>query len=222
MLHWQHREESRRSMVKEIEKLGAVTTESVFKATGKSWNQWIDILNKAGANTWTHKQITDFLKRKYKLSMWWQQGVSAGYEIFIDKRVPGRTLKGDYSITVTRTFPMAAKKLWQLISSEEGMSLWLRPLSKFKLKVGCSFETEGGAFGEVRTMRAGQRARLTWQEIDWNKSTTVQVWILPRTENKSVLVIQHEKLVDGRLRGPLRSHWEEAVGAVLEYVRTMV
>ncbi|MBV2167509.1 MAG: SRPBCC domain-containing protein [Bdellovibrio sp.] len=209
-------------MAKKIEKLGTVTTESVLKATGKSWNQWIDILNKVNAQTWTHKQITDFLKRKYKLSMWWQQGVSAGYEIFIGKRIPGRTLKGDYSIIVTRTFPVDAKKLWKLISSEQGMSLWLQPLSKVQLRIGNSFETEGGAFGEIRTLRAGQRVRLTWQETDWNKSTTVQVWILPRKGDKSVLVFQHEKLVDGRLRAPLRAHWEEAIGAVLDCVRTMV
>jgi hypothetical protein len=34
-----------------------ISDESVLKATGRSWNEWYSILNKAGAKKMEHKEI---------------------------------------------------------------------------------------------------------------------------------------------------------------------
>src|SRR5688572_1797323 len=83
-----------KTMAAEIEKIGKVKSESVLKCTGKSWAQWIAILEKAGARWMTHKEIVAFLK-KYKLSQWWQQGVATGYEMHIGRKAEGRNEKGE-------------------------------------------------------------------------------------------------------------------------------
>ncbi len=107
----------------QYEKVGRVSSASVLKCTGKSWDQWVELLNNQGAANWTHKEIVAFLKKKYKLGPWWQQGVTSGYEIAIGRKVEGRNDKGEYSIAANRTVPADVKVLWKFLLSEKGLSL---------------------------------------------------------------------------------------------------
>lgn len=198
------------------EKIGMVSSKSVEKHTKKNWDQWIEILNQAGAQHWNHKEIVAFLKKKYKLSMWWQQGVTSGYEIAIGRRVMGQNLKGEYSTTVTKTFPIGAKAAWKLICSPEGLAVWLKPLSDFELKPKRSFECEGEIYGEVRTMKAGQRARLSWKETEWDKATVMQVMVIPRPKNKCMVIFQHESIKDSRTKQQLHARWRQAANDLAE------
>lgn len=196
------------------EKVGAVSTVSVEKGTGRGWDEWLAILDEAGARAWTHQETVAYLARRYRLTEWWRQGVTGGYGVMTGKRVAGRNLKGEYSITVTKSMPVADKALWKLLASPEGLAAWLKPLGEFRLQAKRAFETEDGAFGEVRTMLAGRRARLSWRESDEDKPSIVQLYVAHRPGAKSLLVFTHEGLVDGRRREPLRARWRAAAEAL--------
>ena len=191
-----------------IEKIGSVTNESVLKHTKKSWLQWVTLLNKAGAHLWTHQQIVAYLSQKYKVKPWWQQLVTTGYEIYIGKRVPGRNLKGEFSVTATRTINCSVAQLWKYTVSPEGIQCWLKAYGAITIAPGVEYEAENGVYGQIRTLKKGVRIRLTWMEMDWPKKSVVQVYMVPRGEKKSMFIIQHEQLVDGRLRHTLREHWK--------------
>lgn len=195
--------------------INRVSDASVFKATGKEWDEWIKIMEKAGARTWRHGEMTEFLARKHKLSLWWRQIVASGYQVAVGLRAEGRNSKGQYSITATKMVPFGAKKAWAILASPEGLEIWLRPLGPFKLKPKAAFETDGGVFGEVRTMVAGTRARLSWRDSDEGKASTVQVQVYPRPKGRAMYVIQHDGLVDGRLREDLRARWKGALEGLL-------
>lgn len=192
----------------EIKKVGLVTAESVFKFTQKNWDEWIEILNKAGANNWTHKEIVAFLKKKFKLAPWWQQGVTMGYEIYTGRRVLGQNQKGRYAVTVTKTAPLSQKKLWNFLISEEGLNIWLKPMSPIVFKAKNSFEVPGEIYGEIRTLKAPTRARLTWIDQDWDKTTFVQLFLVSRKNNKCLFVFQHDNLMDARAKEKMRAYWK--------------
>lgn len=200
------------------EKVGAVTSASVEKGTGRGWDEWLSLLDEAGARGWTHQETVAHLGRKYRLTEWWRQGVTGGYEVMTGKRVAGRNLKGEYSITITKSMPVSDKTLWALLASPEGLAVWLKPLGEFRLQAKRAFETEDGAFGEVRTMVAGRRARLSWRESDEGKPSIVLLNLVHRPGAKSLLVFTHEGLVDGRRREPLRARWRAAADALHERV----
>lgn len=195
--------------------LNRCSDQSVFKNTGKTWEEWIRILEKAGAEAWIHRDIAAYLATKHKLTPWWRQIVAGGFEVAAGLRVEGRDSKGQYSITATKMTPFSAKRAWSLVASPEGLAIWLRPMGAFKLKPKTSFETEGGFFGEVRTMVAGARVRLSWRESDEGKPSTVQFNVFPKPKDRSMLVIQHDGLVDGRLREELRQRWKSALEGLL-------
>ncbi|WP_374074509.1 SRPBCC domain-containing protein [Bdellovibrio bacteriovorus] len=205
-----------------IEKLANIRTETLKETTGKTWDQWIEFLNKAGAKHWTFQETVAHLGKKGKVQGWKRQWIAIGYEVATGKRMPGRSLKGDYSITVTRTIHIDHKKLWKFMASPEGIAMWLRPMSKFKLQIKHPYETDAGVFGEIRTMLANRRIRFTWQEGDWDRSTTVQMFLVPRKNGSTILCFMHEKLRDGRLREPLREYWSEIAEQVVSHAKTMV
>jgi hypothetical protein len=200
---------SPKSIKEKITLLNKITSKSVFKCTGKNWDQWIKILDNAGAKNLSHKNIVIYLADTHKLSLWWQQLVTSSYEVHIGRRIEGQNHKGEYATALSKTMPLNQKKMWKFICSPEGQKIWLKPLSPLKILLKEQYEAEGGIFGEIRTMKAPERIRLTWQDSDWEKSTVVQVMCIPRPKEKSIFVVQHEKLKNLRLKKQLLQHWKQ-------------
>jgi len=61
-------------------KVAGIGASAVRKATGKDWQQWFTLLDKAGAAKMPHKDIACLLYQKHKLPGWWAQMVTVGYE----------------------------------------------------------------------------------------------------------------------------------------------
>lgn len=197
-----------------LEKIGRVTSASVLKSTGKEWDAWVKILNLAGARHWTHGETAAFLAQKYKLSLWWQQGVAHGYQLAIGNRMEGRDLKGNYSTAASRTLKIDQKALWKFVTSKAGGAMWLKPLSPVAFIKGGAFETEDGFFGEIRTLKSPERLRLSWHHDEEEKATVLQVNMIDRPNKKSVLVIQHTELKDKRLRDEMCERWKKALAEI--------
>tara|TARA_B110001454_G_C12723308_1_gene436521 strand:+ start:62756 stop:63406 length:651 start_codon:yes stop_codon:yes gene_type:complete len=194
-----------------IEKLARTSNESIIKHTGKSWDTWIEVLKKAGAENLSHKEIVQLLNTKYKLKPWFQQIVTGGFEVHIGRRREGENEKGEYTVTVTKTLPVDQKTLWKFITSIEGLAVWLKPMDEFKIVKGATFEVIGGIFGEVRTVKSPIQFRLRWEDSDWVKKTVVQVYVHPRPKNKSMFGLTHEGLANPRIKEKQRSYWKNAV-----------
>jgi hypothetical protein len=63
-----------------IQKLNGVTSEAVRKATGKTWDEWLTILDAAGGQKMQHPEIAKLLSEEYGTPDWWSQMVTVGYE----------------------------------------------------------------------------------------------------------------------------------------------
>lgn len=194
--------------------MNRVSNDSVQKHTGKVWDQWVEILNKAGARLWDHQQLVEFLSLKHKLRPWWRQVVAIGYENAIGKRVQGQNLKGEFSSTTTKMMPLDQKTLWSWMQTPEALALWLKPLSDFRFQAALAFEGEGGVFGEVRTLKAPSRVRMTWNETDWIRPTVLQLWMIHRPRGRCLIVFTHEKLASNRERAQVKARWQQVVGAL--------
>jgi uncharacterized protein YndB with AHSA1/START domain len=196
--------------------LASVSTESVKKNTKKDWDQWITILDKTPASSWTHQELVAFLKKKHKLSVWWQQVVARGYQVAKGLRVEGQTLNGQYSVTLTKSLSIPAKNVWQTSVSREGLAAWLKPMGEFEIRTGSQFEVGSGIFGELRTLTKGHKLRLSWVNEEWEKKTTVEFRVYPRPKNKSMIVITHGNLLSARDKASMREQWQTALRDLLK------
>ena len=78
---------------------------AMLQATGKSWNEWYEALDQAGATSWSHPQIAGWLTDRHGVPGWWAQGVTVGYEQARGMRRPGQMADGTFSVGASRTMP---------------------------------------------------------------------------------------------------------------------
>ena len=73
-------------------------------------------------------------------------------------RARGQTVTAGWQAGVRRTFPVATAQAWDLVSSPEGLALWLG--APIALKAGRPYSLPDGTTGEVRAV-SGAHLRLT-------------------------------------------------------------
>lgn len=195
-----------------------ISSEAVKKATGKGWDEWVSLLDKAGMADMSHKEIAQWMYEKYGdenkggFGGWWCQGVTVGYEYAKGRRKVGETTQG-VEIGVSKTIARSAEELWNLATSKAGMNVWLG--TYVELKPGAAYRTSDGTVGEIRTVKEGFRIRLTWQPKEWAKPSTLQLYFDPK-DNKTSLGFHHEKLPSLKERLKMKKHWQFALDRLSE------
>lgn len=53
------------------EKAGGVSSEAVQKATGRTWDEWLALLDADGAQQLSHPQIAILVREKHGAPDWW-------------------------------------------------------------------------------------------------------------------------------------------------------
>lgn len=200
------------------EKVGKVSAESVRKHTRKDWKTWVELLEKDGAGNLPYREIVALLRKKYRLSPWWQQGVALGFEIATGRRRPGQDAKGRYTVTATKSLHVDVKVIWKKIVAPAGIRVWLRTLSPLKIAPRNPFETKDGYFGEIRTMAVNRRVRMSWQDPLWAKPSVLEVHLVPRPDKKAILVFNHSGIPDEKTREAMRTRWRAAAEALAKLV----
>lgn len=197
-----------------------VSDEAVADATGRDWDAWLAALDAQGAAELDHKAVVALVRNAGVERGWWQQTVAVGYERARGLREVGETADAGFQVGVQRTLPVAQDRLWELLVAPEGLACWLETPEAFQLEPGVQYETTDGTTGDVRTVTAGERLRLTWQPATRDAPTTLQLTLAcPRNdETRTTLRFHHEQLADGAEREAMRDHWR----TVLDELETVV
>jgi uncharacterized protein YndB with AHSA1/START domain len=120
-----------------------------------------------------------------------------------------------FEMGVSKTIPYAGSGVWELLTSEEGLAVWLGAGVVLDPAKGSTYKTADGTTGEVRSFHEHDRIRLTWRPADWSHDTTLQVAVRPNGE-KTMLRFHQEWLADADERTRQRTHWQSVVSALVE------
>jgi len=186
------------------DRLNNVTSEAVKKATGKTWDEWVDFLDSKGMAGKTHKEMALWLMEERLIeSGWWAQSVTLGYEFAKGRRVVGKTLDSGFQIGVQRMIPAPKEKIWSFLQSPMGKRLW----------------TED-AMVEMRSLVEGEKMRMRWQPDGRSTPTTLQISLYcPRnTTEKTQVRIHHEKLGSSNEREKMRGKWKKVLDELTKMV----
>jgi hypothetical protein len=176
----------------DLMKLAGVGSESVMKATGKAWEDWLKVLDKAGAVSMPHKQIAELLSNKFDVPGWWSQMVTVGYERIKGIRARGQRRNGSYEASKSRTFDVPVTKLFDAWAKAPVRRRWL-----------------DGADVKVRTATSPKSMRL-----DWADGGIVAVWFQSKGKSKSVVALAHTKLPDKATADRLKKYWSARLDAL--------
>ena len=162
--------------------------EAVARATGKSWAEWLAILDAAGGREMNHKQIVAHLQAHTDVSSWWQQQLTVGYEQSRGLRARHQMADG-YQISRRRTVAAPAAAVYHAWADDATRAGWL----------------PDAAFA-VRKATPPKSLRLTWAD-----GTSVEVGLSDKGERTGVTV-QHTKLPDAAAAERMKAYWAAALG----------
>lgn len=185
---------SRRAAVDSALKLAGVGSEAVMKATGKAWEQWLAILDKAGAVKMPHKQIAQLLDSKFAVPGWWAQMLALGYEQARGLRQAYQKADG-FAATASKTMNASLDRLYDAWHDSRLREFWLP-----------------GAPLDVRRSTDGKSMRITWTLGNSN----VDVNFYAKGADKSSVHVEHSKLSDAETVAAQKAYWQEG----LERLRT--
>jgi len=177
-------------LASEALRLAGVGSDAVARATGKAWDQWLGILDKAGAAAMPHKAIAKLLSEKYAVPPWWSQMITVGYEQARGLREAYRKSDG-YSASVSRTMSAGVERLYGAWADPALRSLWL-----------------GAAPVVVTRSTDGKSMRLAWK----TGGSRVEVNFTPQGALRSKVAVQHGKLEDREAVAEKKGFWAGALG----------
>lgn len=166
---------------------GGMSTEAVKKATGKSWAEWLKVLDMIDATKMTHKEIAAWIYGKKLATGWWSQMVTVGYEQArgMREKYQKSGAKG-YSVSVTATINTPLKKLYNAVADEKFRKLWLRE----KLEV--SSTTKEKSFN-----------------AKWKDGSKVIAGFYFKGPEKSQIALEHSKLEVKAQVEEMRAFWKK-------------
>lgn len=174
----------------EVLRLAGVGTDAVARATGKAWDQWLAILDRAGAAAMPHKAIAALLAGKFGVPGWWSQMVTVGYEQARGLRKPHEKADG-FAASASRTVAAGLDRLYGAWADPKLRALWL-----------------GDAPIQVRRATDGKSLRITWTAGPSN----VDVYFSPAPGGKSRVQVEHGRLPDAKARAAQKDYWAGALG----------
>jgi uncharacterized protein YndB with AHSA1/START domain len=173
----------------------SISNDAVRSRTGKSWNQWFSIIDRAGGKKKSHKEIVAVLK-KYRLGGWWEQMVTVTYEQARGLRKRHERPSG-FTIGVSRVIAVGVSVAYDAWRVQDTRRRWLR----------------GGRF-TIRKATRGHSLRITWVD----RATSVNVDFHRKGKNKSQVTVQHQKLPTARAAQRMKLYWTSALNSLKTFL----
>jgi hypothetical protein len=174
----------------ELETLAGIKDETILARSGKSWAEWVRILDAVDGVNLPHRDIAIYVHDEHGVGEWWSQSVTVGYERIKGLREIGQRRSGKYEASKSKTFAARASVLFNAFADTRTRKKWL-PVAV-----------------TVRKVTSPKSVRMTWPD-----GTDVQVWITAKGEKCSVAV-QHSKLASKADLDARKAFWAEKLAAL--------
>ena len=170
-------------------RLAGVGSEAVMRATGRAWDEWLKVLDRAGAKAMPHKEIALMLSRKFAVPDWWSQMVTVGYEQARGLRAVNQRTSG-YAANASKTVAASVARLYDAWNDPALRSRWLLD-----------------APVEVRRSTDGKSMRMTWTV----GASSIDVGFIAKGAGKSQVQVEHNKLKSAAAVARQKAFWGDAL-----------
>jgi uncharacterized protein YndB with AHSA1/START domain len=164
-------------------KLAGMSDAAVRAKTGRTWAEWVRLLDMAGAAKLPHRAIAQHVA-SLGLASWWAQTVTVGYERIRGLRERGQKRSGTYEASKSRTFGVPVGVLFDAFADARLRQRWL-PVNV-----------------SVRSVRPLRRMRMSWED-----GTLVHVEFVAKSSQKSAVAVQHTRLADRGALQQIKQTW---------------
>ena len=172
--------------------LAGMSDAAIKEKTGCTWERWVVALDYVHAYQWPHRDIAEYVYEKYKISGWWAQSVTVGYERIKGLRAIGQRRDGGFEANKSKVFAVPLGTLYRAFHDTRTRGRWLP-----------------GVKLTIRTATANKSMRITWPD-----HTSVALGFYRKGAAKSQVAISHGKLPDRKTMDQLKAFWADRLGAL--------
>ena len=172
--------------------LAGMSDSAVSAKTGRSWAEWVEALDRAGAEQWPHRRIAEWVHQQFKIGDWWGQTVAVGYERIKGLREIGQRRDGTYEASRSRTLAVPVARVYRAFTDARLRKRWLP-----------------GVKLTIRTATPHKSVRMTWDD-----RTLVEVGLTPKGKARSAVQVTHRKLADREEIALRKAWWGERLEAL--------
>jgi hypothetical protein len=166
--------------------LAGTSDAMVAEKTGRTWKEWVRVLDRAGAAKLEHAAIARIVHEDHGVPGWWSQTVTVGYERIRGLRERGQRRDGTYEVGKSKVYPVPLAELWAGFCR---CDLWL-------------------AGAKLRMSRATKPKSM---RMRWSDGTPVEANFLDKGPRKSQVHIQHRKLASRAEAERMRVFWGQCL-----------
>ena len=167
----------------DAEAIGLVPDETIAKRTGRTWADWVALLDGWDATSRTHTEIARYVNQELGVPGWWAQTVTVGYERARGLRALHERPDG-FSVTASKTIAVPVERLFAAVTDPA----WPEPDAL-----------------RPRTTQPTRSARFDWRDT----ATRVVFWLESKGAAKCTVAMAHEKLPDAEVADELKRYWRE-------------
>lgn len=170
-------------------KYSEITDHLVYARTGRSWEQWYELLDGMGAQGLPQREITEKLIADHALSKWWARSITKAFEYRIGRRLMRQVNSGTFQTSTSKTLPC---------DMDITLHFWKEHLGIAGSFNGISFISEPSV---------QQTGKWRYWKVELADGSKVSVVIGEKPKGKSHLAVNHEKLEDAQAMGTWKSFW---------------
>jgi uncharacterized protein YndB with AHSA1/START domain len=163
------------------------------RSTGRDRADWFALLDTWGAAGRPYREIADWLTGDHGLSKWWAQKLIVEYEEARGLRDPGIRPDGTFEVGASKTVGVPVGRAFAAFTDAKLRARWLP---------GVAVRTP--ALDPDRSMR------FDWTDGGGRVATTFTA----RGAEKTVVVVQHQRLAGARTAAKMKAYWRERLEAL--------
>jgi uncharacterized protein YndB with AHSA1/START domain len=171
----------------QVKRINGVSDYAVQAKTGRKWDEWFKVLDKAGARMMDHKEIAQLAQSQLGLTPWWSQLVIVGYEH--DRGIRQKHQRGTrFDVDRSRTIAAPIDAVWAAWHDEGALASWLP-----------------GAVYQISKTTPNRILHLIWPD------DTRVVVVFSEKSGKTRVVVSHEKLQSTDDVERMQAYWSDAL-----------
>jgi hypothetical protein len=174
--------------------LSGIADGRVQAKTGRTWEEWVRILDGHDATKLTHRERAELVSSRYGAPPWWTQTVAVGYERIRGLRAVGQRMDGTYEASKARTFATSAAKLFDAVAKPAARRKWL---------------------GDP-AFKPGSATKPKYVRLRHDDGSVVIFGFTAKGKKKTALSVQHSKLPSKEAATRLKGYWAERLDALEE------
>jgi hypothetical protein len=187
---------------------GSVSDATSRAKTGHGLDHWFEVLDRFGGVEKGHTASARHLYDAHGVDGWYAQGITVAFERARGVRAVNQRRDGGYEVSVSKVLPVSAADTVKAFTDTRRRRRWAEGVDQDLVRTLSAAIKGSSSKGFVLKPNGQAHLRYRWDD------TVVEVYIQPKTVEKSSIVAVNKKLSRQALVDERRAKWRRALNAL--------